>query len=70
MTDRICALTVVLDKDTRDDDLQPLIDAILMLKGVLQVSTRVTDLSEHIAYTRARNELSQALLKALQEPIR
>jgi hypothetical protein len=35
MTDRFCGLTVVLDRDYRDDDAKALINAIRQLKGVV-----------------------------------
>lgn len=53
MTDRIHSLTVVLDHDMRDDDIQPLIDAIKMMKGVRTVDTHVSDIASHMAEARA-----------------
>jgi hypothetical protein len=67
MTDRINALTVVLDKDIRDDDIKSLVDAIYMLKHVLSVDLNVSDLDDHIARDRARMELEKKLWKALRE---
>jgi len=37
MTDRIATLTVMLDREYRDDDVQCIVDAIRMTKGVLKV---------------------------------
>jgi hypothetical protein len=37
VTDRISYLTVALEQDTRIDDAQQLIDAILLLRGVCDV---------------------------------
>lgn len=34
MTDRVFALTVTLSDGIRDDDAQPIIDAIGMIRGV------------------------------------
>jgi len=62
MTDRYHTLIVVLNDDTRDDDCKPLIDAILMLKGVASVSGAVADLGSHMAEERARLEIGQKLL--------
>lgn len=67
MTDRISALSVVLSQDMREDDVRALVEAISLFSGVLQVSTRVADLSEHIAHARVRRELSDALWKVLQQ---
>lgn len=43
MTDRFNALTVVLEKDIREDDAQALLSAIGQLRGVLTVSGNVAD---------------------------
>lgn len=52
MTDRYNAIIVVLDKDIRDDDAQPLLTAIRMLKGVQSVEPHVSDPSEVVARMR------------------
>ena len=42
MTDRVKGLAVVLDRDYRDDDVQVIVDAIKMIKGVLNVNPSIT----------------------------
>jgi hypothetical protein len=54
MTDRIRAVTVILDRDVRDDDLQKLTDAIRMLAWVRDVVPHVTD---HFDYEAARADV-------------
>jgi hypothetical protein len=66
MTDRISAVTVVLEQDIRDDDVQPLLDAIQMLKGVLSVTAHVADVSQEIARVRAQSALESKLWAALR----
>jgi hypothetical protein len=58
MTDR---LTVVLEKDIRDDDAQPLIEAIKQMRGVLDVQPLMANIESYIAQSRARAELGQKL---------
>ena len=70
MTDIYHSLTVVLESDTRDNDAQPLIDAIKQLKGVIEVSGNVTQISDHVAHTRLRIEYSNAILDLLQKEIK
>lgn len=65
MTDRVNALTVVLEHDIRDDDIAPLVSALKHLKGVLSVDQHVTNLEDHIAETRARHELGKKLFEVL-----
>lgn len=67
MADRINALTVVLDADTRDEDAEPLIAAISQLRGVASVTPHVSQLEDHIAYTRARQDLTRRLYDALND---
>lgn len=65
MTDRYKALTVVLDKDERIDDAQPLIAAIQQMRGVAAVSGEVTDLDTHTAEMRVRNDIHAKLMAVL-----
>lgn len=69
MTDRYHTLTVVLEKDTRTDDAEALINAIRMLKGVISVDGVVSDFDSHMAYSRVRSELSDELLAVLHPEI-
>lgn len=54
MTDRISHLTVSLDRDYRDDDVEVIIRAIEMIKGVAQVNMgEPVNMNDHIARGRA-----------------
>jgi hypothetical protein len=61
MTDRIHSLTVALDKDYRADDVQAIVNAIKMVKGVLNVGLNVTDHNDYTARMRARMELQDQI---------
>jgi len=65
MTDRINAITVVLENDTREDDAESLIGAIKLLKGVLSVTPHVVDINDYISGERAKDELRKKILKLL-----
>lgn len=65
MTDRIHGLTVVLDKDYRDDDVEKIVEAIKMVRGVLSVSLHVTDIGDYSARERVRAELGSKILKVV-----
>ncbi len=67
MTDRIHALTVVLDHDIREDDIEPLLNAIQMMKFVLRVEPIVTTPSDLTARMRASRELHEKLFALLRE---
>ena len=66
MTDRINALTVVLDHDYRDDDIESLILAIMQFQGVISVKGNVADIVSHTAEMRVKTELRTALFKLLE----
>ena len=65
MTDRFHALTVVLDRDVRDDDLDALTDAIRMLRGVMDVRRHIADIATHGAEVRVRAEYRRRIYAAL-----
>lgn len=67
MTDRVNALVVTLDKDIRIDDVQHLVDAIRMLRGVMSVDKNITDISDHVAEMRARTEMNNKLMDIIRE---
>lgn len=67
MTDRIHAFTVVLDRDIRDDDIEPVLIAIRMIRHVIDVRPHVADMNTHTATIRVRTELYPKFLAALKE---
>lgn len=67
MTDRVNALVVTLDGDYRIDDVQSIIDALYMIKGIVHVEENVSDVESHVAYSLARSRISNKLFKVLSE---
>lgn len=67
MTDRINGLYVILEKDIREDDVEDLVNAIRLLRGVLKVETHVADFDEAIARARVRSELTGKLWDVLNK---
>lgn len=65
MTDRFNTLTVVLEKDIRDDDAEHILTAIRMVRGVLSVKGNVSDPSAYMAEERAKREIGQKLLAVI-----
>ena len=65
MTDRIHALTVVLDHEVRDDDLESTINAIQHIRFVIKVVPRVADIDLYAVEMRVRRELGDKLYAAL-----
>lgn len=66
MTDRYNVLTVFLERETRDDDAEQLINAIKSLRNVLDVKGVVSDYSDIMAESRAKRELISKLWEVLK----
>lgn len=65
MTERHAGYVVTLKRDIREDDAEQLIAAIRMLSPVASVEPVVAGPEFHMAYARARRELSEALWAVL-----
>jgi len=66
MTDRYYTVTVVLERDYREDDAQPILDAIQHIKGVLSVKGNVANPDIWAMETRAKSELAAKLWDVLK----
>ena len=69
MTDRYHSLTVVLEKNMRDDDAESLINAIKMMRNVISVEGNVADFTSLMAEERAINNLGQQVLAVIYPKI-
>lgn len=65
MTDRLYALTVVLEQDIRKDDAEPIIDAIRMIRGVGEVTAHISEPATYAAEARAKMELKLKIIEIL-----
>lgn len=67
MTDRIRRLTVILDRDYREDDVQRIIDAISMVRGVALTESHVNVVDDYVARKVVKQELLEKLQAVLLE---
>ena len=67
MSDRVKGLTVILTRDLREDDVQLLVDAISMLRGVKKVTTVIAEHLDYIIRERTITEMEIAIAAAVQE---
>jgi hypothetical protein len=65
VTDRIHALTVVLEDDVREDDVEAIVAAIRMIRRVLSVKAHVADHRLHAAEERVRRQLGDEILRVV-----
>lgn len=57
MTDRIKGLTITLESNIRDDDAINIVNAIMMIKGVLDVTQHISDANHIFAVETAKCEM-------------
>lgn len=67
MTDRIKAMTVLLEPDIREDDCQRIIEAIEMIRRVRKVEMHVSDCDHWSAVQTARLDLQEKIWNVLRE---
>jgi hypothetical protein len=65
MTQRIKGVLVTFDDDIREDDVEPLLAAMRLLRRVISVEPVPADISGHIARERARHDLAKQLWEVL-----
>lgn len=66
MSDRINTITVVLERDIRDDDCKHVLHAMRMIKGVLRVKANVASPQDYMAEERAIRKLEGQLRDVLK----
>jgi hypothetical protein len=67
MTNRVNGLFIALEHDIREDDVEVIMNAIRMVKGVADVEKNVVNHTDYFARTKIRNELEISLIKAIRK---
>ncbi len=67
MTDRVKGLTITLESDIRIEDISPLMNAILQMKGVIDVSPIISNASDSVVKLRCRQEMREKLYTLISE---
>lgn len=65
MSDRVKGFYVSLEKDIRDDDFQTIMNAVLMVKGVLSVEPSITSADDWMNRERVKFELRKKIFDIL-----
>lgn len=65
MTDRVNALTVILDRDIREDDIEPVVRAIEQIKHVIAVETNTVSIDDAVAEARVKLDYKKKLFEVL-----
>lgn len=67
MTDRLHGFIIHLEKDIREDAAQATLEAILHIKGVIDITPVVVDHNTIMARSRAKHEIVEKLLALVKE---
>ena len=68
MSDKINGVFVTLEHNLRDEPEEYLLNAIRMIKGVIDVTPNVVDnCADHVAEVRVRSELQAKLFEVLRK---
>lgn len=67
MTDRIKGFVVTLDSDVRIDDIDHIVNAIKMIKGICSVEPSVSNFDDTMNRERIKSELRGKFIEFLKE---
>jgi hypothetical protein len=67
MTDRVRSLTVILERDIRDDDIESTVQAIKHIRNVADVQTGIVRATDVLARMTVRAELRRKIHAAVEE---
>lgn len=66
MTDRVKGLTITLEKDVRVDDVEYIVNAIKMIKGISSVDLSIVTFDDHINRARIYGEVRTKLFEFIK----
>lgn len=69
MTDRFKGFLVTLDKEIRDDDAEPILTALKMVKGVFSVKPYVNGAEDWMMYEKGKHDAGMEMHKCVSENI-
>lgn len=67
MTDRVKGFTVTLEHDIRIDDVEVILNAVRMIKGVAHVEPSISTHEDHMASERLKWELRDKFYDFMKE---
>lgn len=69
MTDRVKGFTVTLEKDIRIDDVEDIINAIKMVRGVAHVEPSITTSDDHMNREMIKNDFKTRIFRSIHETL-
>lgn len=69
MTDRVKGFTVTLEKDIRIDDVEVIMQAIRMIRGIADVEPSISTSEDHMNRQRIKYELRDKFYKFITDEL-
>ena len=69
MTDRVKGFTVTLEKDIRIDDVEVIMQAIRMIRGIANVEPSISTSEDHMNRQRIKYELRDKFYKFMTDEL-
>jgi len=69
MTDRVKGFTVTLEKDIRIDDVEVIMQAIRMIRGIADVEPSISTSEDHMNRQRIKYELRDKFYKFMNDEL-
>ena len=69
MTDRVKGFTVTLEKDIRIDDVEVIMQAIRMIRGIADVEPSISTHEDHMNRQRIKYELRDKFYKFMNDEL-
>lgn len=69
MTYRVKGCMVVFDKDYREDEIEDILNAIKMIKGVIKVESSITTTDDYYAKEQSKYELRSKFYKFIKDEL-
>jgi hypothetical protein len=69
MTDRVKGFTVTLEKDIRIDDVEVIMQAIRMIRGIADVEPSISTSEDHMNRQRIKYELRDKFYKFMNNEL-
>lgn len=70
MTDRFKGFLITLDKEIREDDAQPILEALKMIRGVFQVKPYINGAEDWMMYEKGVWDTRKSIMEHMKNPIK
>jgi len=69
MTDKVKGFTVTLEKDISIDDVEVILNAVKMIKGIAHVEPSISTPNDHFARQRVKMEIREKMWNIIENTL-